>query len=281
MRARKAAGYTQEGFAEAMSVDRSTVARWELGRSEPLPYLRPKLVRLLRLGPGELDDFLVEGSRSTVATATGVLDQSRDDSAAHEWLRAMANASTLAELDLHVTVDIGDDGWAEVTYRRELLNLTDHPVARMSGELWFEHTDRRLSIKPISNDDRRIAIQRDHDTSTFAKFSCLISPPIEPGGSTVVGYVASGAQFVSDHYWRQSAARPTRRLTIQLRHRGAGDLVGCSAVEDLPDGTQQMINEALRWEDNAGVVEVTLTREGLAPNQAVTLRWDVTHEPSR
>lgn len=44
--ARKNAGYTQEQFAEALSVDRTTVARWETGRAEPQPFLRPKMVRL-------------------------------------------------------------------------------------------------------------------------------------------------------------------------------------------------------------------------------------------
>lgn len=64
VRARKAAGFTQESFAEAMHVDRSTVARWEQGAREPLPYQRPKLARLLRVSMNELDRLLhpeVEG----------------------------------------------------------------------------------------------------------------------------------------------------------------------------------------------------------------------------
>lgn len=44
---RKAAGYSQESFAEAMSVDRSTVVRWEAGGNDPQPYQQPKLARLL------------------------------------------------------------------------------------------------------------------------------------------------------------------------------------------------------------------------------------------
>jgi transcriptional regulator with XRE-family HTH domain len=45
--ARKSAGYTQEGLAEALFVDRSTVIRWEAGLHAPVPYLWPKLARLL------------------------------------------------------------------------------------------------------------------------------------------------------------------------------------------------------------------------------------------
>jgi transcriptional regulator with XRE-family HTH domain len=58
VRARKAAGFTQESFAEAMHVDRSTVARWEQGTREPQPYQRPKLARLLKITMSELDDLL-------------------------------------------------------------------------------------------------------------------------------------------------------------------------------------------------------------------------------
>jgi DNA-binding XRE family transcriptional regulator len=60
-RARKAAGYTQEKLAEALSVDVTTVARWEAGASEPLPYKRPKLGRFLHVGREELEALLREG----------------------------------------------------------------------------------------------------------------------------------------------------------------------------------------------------------------------------
>ncbi|WP_170191804.1 helix-turn-helix transcriptional regulator [Saccharothrix syringae] len=66
IRARKAAGFTQESFAEVMHVDRSTVARWETGVREPLPYQRPKLARLLKLTMDELDELL-HAERSNVA----------------------------------------------------------------------------------------------------------------------------------------------------------------------------------------------------------------------
>ncbi|WP_258527530.1 helix-turn-helix domain-containing protein [Streptomyces sp. NBRC 110611] len=38
-RRRRVVGHTQETLAAALSVERSTVARWEAGTSTPQPYL--------------------------------------------------------------------------------------------------------------------------------------------------------------------------------------------------------------------------------------------------
>lgn len=64
--ARKAAGYTQEGLAEALYVDRSTVNRWEAGLHAPVPYLWPKLAKLL----GVTSDRLVELLAPTLSEAS-------------------------------------------------------------------------------------------------------------------------------------------------------------------------------------------------------------------
>jgi transcriptional regulator with XRE-family HTH domain len=55
---RKTAGFTQEALAEALHVDRSTVARWESGTTEPLAWIRPKLARVLGVTPGRLAGLL-------------------------------------------------------------------------------------------------------------------------------------------------------------------------------------------------------------------------------
>lgn len=44
---RHAAGYTQEIFAEALGVDRTTVGRWERGVQSPQPWQRPDLATAL------------------------------------------------------------------------------------------------------------------------------------------------------------------------------------------------------------------------------------------
>jgi DNA-binding XRE family transcriptional regulator len=52
-------GFTQEGLAEALGIDRTTVVRWEAAETEPQPWMRPKLARLLRVTLDELDELLI------------------------------------------------------------------------------------------------------------------------------------------------------------------------------------------------------------------------------
>lgn len=62
---RKAVGFSQESLAEWLGVDRSTVARWEIGETEPLPWIRPKLARAVQVSIDQLDDLLTaEGSEA-------------------------------------------------------------------------------------------------------------------------------------------------------------------------------------------------------------------------
>ncbi|MCE6995252.1 helix-turn-helix domain-containing protein [Saccharothrix sp. S26] len=91
IRARKAAGFTQESFAEAMYVDRSTVARWETGTREPLPHQRPKLARLLGISTDELAELL-----SPVAIQPWPAHASDDEQDALELVRRI-NASDVGQ----------------------------------------------------------------------------------------------------------------------------------------------------------------------------------------
>lgn len=62
---RKAVGFSQEQLAEYLRVDRSTVGRWESGETEPQPWIRPKLARVLRLSVDQLDELLTEAHLSS------------------------------------------------------------------------------------------------------------------------------------------------------------------------------------------------------------------------
>jgi transcriptional regulator with XRE-family HTH domain len=60
---RKAVGFSQDQFAERLKVDRSTVARWESGETEPQPWIRPRLAKALQVSLEQLDELLAEASQ--------------------------------------------------------------------------------------------------------------------------------------------------------------------------------------------------------------------------
>ena len=55
---RKAVGLTQEQLAERLHVERTTVARWERGEAQPLPSLRPRLAKALRVSTDGIEELL-------------------------------------------------------------------------------------------------------------------------------------------------------------------------------------------------------------------------------
>ncbi|MDN3355881.1 hypothetical protein [Actinomadura sp. DC4] len=189
-------------------------------------------------------------------------------------------AGNVVELAMTADIDIGPQGWSRVTNRHQLLNLTDKPITRLSREVWFENTREQLLIEPVSDPDRRVMIQRRHDTANLSKFACQISPPLQPGDSAMVGFVCEGGQFKDDHYWRQSIPRYTRQYTLRIRHQQAGRLLRCWAIEEEPNGSENSVEGDLVWDYDGDDVVMTLTRDHLRPNQALTLRWDVPHEPA-
>jgi DNA-binding XRE family transcriptional regulator len=79
--ARRAAGYTQESLAEHLSVDRTTVARWESGEYTPQPWLRPKIAEAFAVSLRELSE-LVDGGGTTGSTVEAAASLVKADSVA-------------------------------------------------------------------------------------------------------------------------------------------------------------------------------------------------------
>ena len=59
---RKVLGLTQEALARLVGAERSTIVRWERGESAPLPLIRPKLARALRVSADRLEELLTPGA---------------------------------------------------------------------------------------------------------------------------------------------------------------------------------------------------------------------------
>jgi tetratricopeptide (TPR) repeat protein/transcriptional regulator with XRE-family HTH domain len=68
---RKALGLTQEGLAELLGVERTTVVRWESGETGPLPGIRPKLARALRVSADRLEELLDSGGSPASGSGRG------------------------------------------------------------------------------------------------------------------------------------------------------------------------------------------------------------------
>ena len=66
---RKAVGFSQEQLAERLGVDRSTVARWESGETEPQPWIRLRLGRALQLSLDQLEHLLAGGDLAGTGAA--------------------------------------------------------------------------------------------------------------------------------------------------------------------------------------------------------------------
>jgi len=87
---RKALGFTQESLATLLNVERSTVVRWEAGKSEPLAWLWPKLTAALKVTPEQLTDLLAEGSNHVQLTRIVDKDgQIEDDMKRRDMLKAL------------------------------------------------------------------------------------------------------------------------------------------------------------------------------------------------
>lgn len=190
-------------------------------------------------------------------------------------------AGNLVDLQMECSIEIAADGWASVTYCHQVINLSSRPVKRMTREQWFETTSGALKIEPHSGSDRKVHIQRIHDTPNMSKFACQFSPAIEPGEVATVSYTSHGGRFVHDHYWRQSVPRYTRYFTLRIRHREVSMLLNCTAIEEQIDGSETSAIEDLVCSDEDGDALITLTGDYLQPGQAVTVRWEVNHAAAR
>jgi tetratricopeptide (TPR) repeat protein/transcriptional regulator with XRE-family HTH domain len=92
---RKALGLTQEALAELLAVGRSTVVRWERGESEPLPSIRPRMARALKVSAELLEGLLTA-------------DDQRDDGAAPRQLPAAVADFTGRVAELHRLTEVMD-----------------------------------------------------------------------------------------------------------------------------------------------------------------------------
>jgi transcriptional regulator with XRE-family HTH domain len=146
---RRAQGYSQEGLAHALGVDRRTVGRWDTGKTTPQPQLRPRLAELLNLDLDELDALVgppqaarPESAGSPARDHHGSGDL--DDMIRRQFLRAIAVTSALVALP-------ADD--SEALAEGTLRGAADD-FLRMNGHLWhvYQLARAKSSVYPLVRD---------------------------------------------------------------------------------------------------------------------------------
>jgi ribosome-binding protein aMBF1 (putative translation factor) len=137
-RARKIAGFSQEGLAERLGVDRTTVARWEAGEYEPQPWQRPRIAEAFGISLCEVNQLLdeveaqaraVEGSTS-LAGANGALWTERYIKG-HKFIPVFVGAEAASALAASGQWDNVDDQWM-ACWRRAV----EHPAGSCQFYLW-------------------------------------------------------------------------------------------------------------------------------------------------
>ncbi len=109
---RKAVGFTQEGLAERLGVDPTTVRRWESGGTEggPQPWLRTKLARCLQVSADQLEKLLSEKVTTDGAFAALNVDERQHVEAALTDARRYLDGPVVDYFRRQLDVCMADDG---------------------------------------------------------------------------------------------------------------------------------------------------------------------------
>ncbi|WP_098011341.1 helix-turn-helix transcriptional regulator [Streptomyces sp. sk226] len=146
---RRSLGYSQEQLAELLGVDRTTIGRWESGRSTPQPPQRPGLAEALELSREELDALLARPQRSSPeevrrAPSNGPSAGEPDEMIRREFLRILTVSGALTALPI-------DDAEAlEDGVRRG----APEDFARMNTHLWqvYQLARSKGAVYPLVRD---------------------------------------------------------------------------------------------------------------------------------
>lgn len=259
---RAALRLTNEALADRLGTSVRAVSNWN---TDPALVPRPEIQRAL-------DTLLMtatEEERARFGLLLPQADRGLSGTAAH--------ASGDSVIQTRYVVDLGIDaaGWARVLFSHHLVNRTSHAFSRLTREAWFETTRGSLDLEVFEEQetDRRVMIQRIHETPSMCKFACRLLPALQPGEATVVSYSVSGGRFIHDHYWRQSIMFPTEDFALTISHSGLKDLTRCTVTEELPDGSELVADDGLSWQREHHGIVISLSRRALLAGQSLTVRW--------
>lgn len=186
--ARRAAGYSQEGLAERLGVDRTTVARWEAGEYEPQPLQRPRIAEAFGLSLGACNQLLDEsetteravGVAASVAEADGALLAGY-----RELLRLLSMAGVLVTTP-SADEQLDQSGYSSITSGQfDNVAVDDH--AALNEHLWrvFALSKSKVAVFPLVRDQLDVLIfdlNRSQGVSTHRPLCVLVSELLQLAG---------------------------------------------------------------------------------------------------
>jgi transcriptional regulator with XRE-family HTH domain len=215
---RKLLGYSQESFAHALGVDRTTVGRWERGDTTPQPQLRPKAAKLLQVDLAGLDALVIPlqaGSERPTGSLSGdhLGLESIDDMIRRDFLRAIAVTSALVGLPVQ-----GAEALTDVAQRGRIPDFL-----QMNDHLWQVYLRARTkgSVSPIVRDQlSTLNSSMDSGSNTELRELCGVAGDLFQ--------LAGELAFDGDRY--ADAAASYTLAAIASREAGAFDLWACALV---------------------------------------------------
>jgi len=203
-RRRKAVGFTQEGLAEQLGVDSTTVRRWESGETAggPQPWVRRKLAHHLQVSAEQLDELLNEDANDSESQESpdssnrrsllgyGVAAAVTSALGAHDAAQALHRSATLQILSVPVPTS-----WAKATYDAVLNPMN---AARRATASWDDGAPDLPALRVVIDRAMRVSLSSDYGALEEALptlIGCVEAATVQPGGDERAAHVA-----VSDVY---------------------------------------------------------------------------------
>lgn len=162
-RRRKAAGHSQESFAAALGVDRSTIARWERGQTAPQPWQRPRIAEILRLSVNEVLGLFSESTTAEVIQSPVEHGPTPETERAHElYVRGSGLLPANDRQDVEVARTLLDRAVAGNPQFARALAARGYATWRQYFAGWVKHAGALDSAL----DDVRRALVADPDSVT-------------------------------------------------------------------------------------------------------------------
>jgi tetratricopeptide (TPR) repeat protein len=270
----KACGYSQERLAHALPVDRTTVGRWVRGEAAPQGFLWPKLARLLKVTPTELESLLAPDE--TPATAMRSEGSDFDDVIRRDFLQLMTMAGAVVSLPTPTAAAAAPTGYASMgphlwqvyslaSSKQSVYPLVREQAVALSNALRVSHGESHRRLCADAGDLFQLAgeIMFDGNRYTDAAhcYTLAASAAREAGNPDLWACALTRHAFIGlygDQRYEETAPlvelarRVARRGDTQLSTRhwvsavqaevfaAIGDLDSCKRALDEADGVHSL-----------------------------------------